>query len=751
MGNQVVNLSKTNISSSILQALEKGLNFCPTPRIISKTPIFEAASKFSRRIKLAYHFRNSKKNFPPEKFIHKSNWVPSDKNIPPVVLETIQNINNDLSNLHISKENHNMSVSELSALKALKNNPDIIMKPADKGSSVVIMDRSDYINEGYRQLNDTKYYQRIPAPIYPETANMVTEILVDLKDRAFISEKQLKYLSPPEIIRPRHFYMLPKIHKPLDKWPTSTTPPGRPIISNCSSETDTVSEYIDSFLRPLACTHPAYVRDSTDFLNKIKPSKVNHQTIIATLDISSMYTNIDHISGLAAVQEAFDDNPNPRRPDAEVLKLLEISLTRNDFSFNGETFLQKIGTAMGARYAPSYANIFMAKFERDVHKKCYLLPDIYLRFLDDIFILFRHGASNFKTYLEILNSHHKNIKFTARSESISNDFLDLTIFKGPKFTQTGHLDTKVFFKETDTHSLLNKASFHPKHIFRGILKSQILRFHRNCSQTEDFENACSLVFKALRSRGYTRRFLRYAKSEVLKQITSGQATAPPGVIVNPNEEFISGPCGNRFCHICSCVDECSETNSNSTKFVYKLSQDLDCNSTNVIYLITCKECGIQYVGETSRSLRKRAHDHRGDILNFDTRVTSISQHFNENSNCMLEDFQIVALFRVPTVSDKEENTKLRREIEQFFISKFKTYLPYGLNKAYKRFDDVPSMHFIVPYSSTATMAAKIVKEHFQKLQDSMPNVFPHNVIAAYSRNKNLNDLVVSSKLHPINN
>ena len=729
----------------------KGLNFCPNPRSVPKAPIMEAAGRFYRRLKWTYVKRNSKFFFKP-KFTPKSTKVPSDSSVHPLVLETIQKIDADLSKLSIIREKQNMSDSAFNALKAMKNNPDIIMKPADKGSSVVIMNRADYINEGYRHLNDDKYYERIPTPIYPETAEMVSEILTDLKNRGVLLEKQLEYLSPPEQIKPRHFYMLPKIHKPLDKWPTPSMPPGRPIISNCSSETDAVSEYIDHFLRPLSCKHPSYIRDSSDFLNKLKSVRVNDQTIIATLDVSNMYTNIDFISGLDAVREAFADNPDPKRPDAEVLRLLELSLTRNDFDFNGETFLQKVGTAMGARYAPSLANIFMAKFEREVDRKCYLKPCLYFRFLDDIFIIWNHGEENFKTYLDILNSHHPNIKFTARCELISNDYLDLTIFKGPKFHQTGHLDTKIFFKETDTHSLLNKASFHPRHIFKGILKSQITRFYRNCSQKDDFEAACSTVFAVLRKRGYSRRFLRYAKSEVLREINSGEGVTPPGVISTTNEEFISGPCESIHCRANFYVpDEVTEVRSNSNKFVYKIGRDLDCNSTNIIYLVSCKECGKNYVGETCRSLRVRAGEHIRDIINFENkkRQTSINQHFNDNSKCMLEDFQINAIYKCPRLADKDETDKFRKRVEQFFIEKFKTYLPFGLNKAVKKFKDTPTIEFVVPFSSTAHKAAQIVKNHFQNLQENLPEVFPHHVVSAFSRNKNLKNLLVSSKLLPI--
>ena len=41
----------------------------------------------------------------------------------------------------------------------MKNNQDIIIKPANKGSAIVILDKQSYINEGQRQLHDTKFYE----------------------------------------------------------------------------------------------------------------------------------------------------------------------------------------------------------------------------------------------------------------------------------------------------------------------------------------------------------------------------------------------------------------------------------------------------------------------------------------------------------------------------------------------------------------------------------------------------------------
>ena len=173
---------------------------------------------------------------------------------------------------------------------------------------------------------------------------------------------------------------------------------------------------------------------------------------------------------------------------------------------------------MGKIFAPSYADIFMAEWEKNAVGRSSHKPSFWERFLDDVFLLWQHGRKKLKEFLDILNSHHPSIKVVATVHEMSIDFLDLTIFKGSQFHSSGKLDTKVFFKPTDTHALLLKDSFHPKHIFSGILKSQILRFHRICTHKQDFDKACATVFAVLRQRGYADRFLRTTKSQTLKEL-----------------------------------------------------------------------------------------------------------------------------------------------------------------------------------------------------------------------------------------
>lgn len=92
----------------------------------------------------------------------------------------------------------------------------IIIKPADKGSAVLILSRDQYTRVAICQLNEC----------------------IHLMNNEFITRKQKLYLEGEETIRERRFYMLPKIHKPPEKWnPPFEIPPGSAIVSDCSSET----------------------------------------------------------------------------------------------------------------------------------------------------------------------------------------------------------------------------------------------------------------------------------------------------------------------------------------------------------------------------------------------------------------------------------------------------------------------------------------------------------------------------------
>ena len=138
-----------------------------------------------------------------------------------------------------------------------------------------------------------------------------------------------------------------------------------------------MAQYIDHFLKPIVSRQQSYIKDSFHFLEKIcQITLETPQTFLVTCDVENMYTNKDKTIGLKTVAHFFQTYPDIRRPDKEILQLLEVSLKNNDFFFNGNFWLQKSGTAMRKVFAPSYANLFMAKIEEDFFTAIMFPPPI---------------------------------------------------------------------------------------------------------------------------------------------------------------------------------------------------------------------------------------------------------------------------------------------------------------------------------------------------------------------------------------
>ena len=77
-------------------------------------------------------------------------------------------------------------------------------------------------------------------------------------------------------------YLPPKIHKRL------FDVPGRPVILNCGIPTEKVSEFSDHHLKPVIQEGQSYIKDTGDFLNKIKNiNAIPENAILVTADVVS--------------------------------------------------------------------------------------------------------------------------------------------------------------------------------------------------------------------------------------------------------------------------------------------------------------------------------------------------------------------------------------------------------------------------------------------------------------------------------
>jgi hypothetical protein len=613
----------------------------------------------------------------------------------------------------------NISRQERRALKQLKDNDSIIIKPADKGSRVVIMNKCDYVREGLIQLQDMDFYQPIPASISEDTASKVTSILEEMLRHKLISRGNFTFLVPKVNPRPRFFYLLPKIHKDPSSWRFPfKVPKGRPIVSGTDSVTYAVSKLVTNVLEPFSTTHPSYLKDTGDFLDKIKTVKINRSSLLATMDVESLYTNIDNGFGLQCVARALDRDPHPIHP--YILKLLKLLLETNDFVFDGQYYLQKNGTPMGATFSVAYANIVMAQVEMSALNSGPLKPLHYVRFIDDIFVIWNHGSDTLDQLVTSINSQCPSIKVSAESSMSSVDFLDLTIIN-----HDGILEYKPFFKKTDSHQLLHKGSFHPPHTFKGIIKSQIIRLYRNSSNLSFFNQAVNTVFRALHSRGYSRTFLRQIKTSALAQI----APRPP----RPN--MGSRPCHSDRCLVCSHMLPLSSFLYNGHRHFIHGSHT--CHSSFVVYSIVCVRCGLMYIGQTI-NFRNRFNIHKSHVVRGDP-STSVGQHFSSTPHD-LKDLKVFILEQVFPRTREALDSR-----ERFWIAKLSTNLS-GLNQ---NCGPTPPtiLPLVLPHCPPSHSLP--VKDMLRRIKNDLGcfSAFENTkFLTAFTRHKRLKDTLCSSKL-----
>ena len=146
--------------------------------------------------------------------------------------------------------------------------------------------------------------------------------------------------------------------------------------------------------------------------------------------------------------------------------------------------------------------------------------------------------------------------------------------------------------------------------------------------------------------------------------------------------------GCKMCHVLSTKDHFI---SSSTHRIYKSVipsniKKIDCNTSNLIYLITCNKCYLQYVGETCLRLRERFNHHNSCIAHpeKDHNCRILSEHFNKGF-CKGAAFT-VRIIEALEGSGRDENgkmdpsiTTIRRKKETEWMLKLRTVSPYGLN------------------------------------------------------------------------
>ena len=752
----VVNLSSSHLTPTAIDILSKGVKFCPTPGEPDISKAQNDLSSFHLRLKRFLHFNAPAKDdnmtssntrdtqsdpngpFKDQQFKNPSSWVPP----PCIPLEVfIAQNNSDLiqSSIHAPRR-QNITKEQREAIQALKDNRDIVIKPADKGGAMVILDRDQYIKEGLRQLSDTDFYVQTDTDLSKQHHEEIKSQVDAMCENNEIDKSCADYLCDPEY-RTSQFYMLPKIHKRLDN------PPGRPIVSGNGCPTERISKFVDFFLKPIVQDVQSYIKDTTHFLVLLKElGRLPDNAILVTLDVSSLYTNIPNDLGIQACKEKLSQyrSGETKPTNSSILKLLDFVLKKNNFDFNDLHYLQVGGTAMGTRLAPSYANLFMDYFETHYVYTYETQPLLWKRYIDDIFMIWTHDGQALQRFIDHLNNCLPSIKFEANISDRVINFLDVKVL-----LRDNHIKTSLYTKDTDTLSYLDYSSCHPRSCKNAIPYSQFLRLRRICSEDDDFVIQSEKLAMSFHQANYPDDVIQTGfdrayyldRDSLLNKSTSNSnkdddpklflitdhhpsfravldivsnnwdmldnssSTRPllqiPVVrgfrrpknlrdilvrarLTTPDSQGNSKPkksinkCKRSNCTYCKFINRSGRITCPFNKRSYISRYNVSCTSNNLVYCLSCKVCQKIYVGQTKRALRARIGEHFTSVRRKKKHMV-VGRHYNSAGHSGIRNITVFVLEFVNSHPDAIYSKKRRESAEQKWIFRLRSSVPLGLN------------------------------------------------------------------------
>lgn len=426
----------------------------------------------------------------------------------------------------IRRQPMNCTQVDKTFMHRLIDDTSITCKPADKNLGLVLVDTSWYDAELTRMLSDTRTYVKFPNSISldgkkprPCTLAQLPSVLLDhlqaLMHRhrfglecwnAAASDQVTRYMkgriSKTKAVIPI-IYLLIKVHKPKGLC-------GRPIVPCTRWVTTPASVLADHILQEILrkANIAHIVKDTKSFVNELEQTVVprDDRMIFVTADIGSLYTNIDTTMGLRLIKQFLEEQCVTSALQDLLMALLEFVMQNAYLSFDGRVYHQIDGTAMGTAVAPTYANIIVYVLERVVIAEFGTSLALYRRFLDDVFAYI--DGSKAARFMQRMNELHPKLVFEFATHPTEAAFLDLHIHKGARFCSRGIFDLRVHQKKMNLYLYIPFSSFHTDAAKKSFIQTELMRYIRNSSSQDDYNDLKIVFYSRLRDRGYPHAFLQ---------------------------------------------------------------------------------------------------------------------------------------------------------------------------------------------------------------------------------------------------
>ena len=314
---------------------------------------------------------------------------------------------------------------------------------------------------------------------------------------------------------------------------------------------------------------------------------------LVSFDVVSLFTKVPIKEALEHIAETFS-------PD--ITNLFRHCLTTSYFQWNGNFYQQDDGVAMGSPLSPVIANFFMEKFEQTALETAPLKPKVWLRYVDDTFVIWNHGEEELQRFLQHLNKVNLSIQFTMEVESKQKlAFLDVLVER----TAELNLGHTVYRKPTHTERHLQKTSNHHPRQNCGVIKTLVDRAKRIC-EPQHLNEEINHLNLTLRANGYSQKDIQRALHPRRSSIKEKEHESPVAKAFLPYIEKTTDRIGRLL------ESHGIKTIHRPTKKIKEMLRSAKDkrhpHSSAGVYEIPCS-CGQVYIGTTKRSIATRLKEH----------------------------------------------------------------------------------------------------------------------------------------------
>ena len=277
------------------------------------------------------------------------------------------------------------------------------------------MDKSEYMERMRKEMEGSKSYMETERD-QTEVAWKKVKKLVNRMHRDGVITKDMKqYLT---FVNPKAGSLKgnPKLHK--------SGAPFRTIVSGINTPTEKMAEVAEYELQEYVLGSPSYIRDTTDFINKLQEidEPIPEGAFLFCFDVCKLYPSVPKEEGIAACREALETRTAPLIPTEYVLEMIKTVLENNTFKFEDHNYKQTEGIAIGSRLGRNFACSYMRKLYEELIK--YDRPMFYKSYIDDGFGIWTGSLQSLQEFARYANNIHSSIQIELRYSQEKIEFLD---------------------------------------------------------------------------------------------------------------------------------------------------------------------------------------------------------------------------------------------------------------------------------------------------------------------------------------